>query len=138
MIGDDEARDYLLASYGETDNLLDRYWIAVTLFTAWSDDKVVQGRIQDWANGSIDTATPLASWGVDLIPETGQREIWLRQLVTESVTAGEVDALIELLNEFPNTQTKQLAVEFLDHPQIGYYHRMTIQSLFACKFPNDP
>ena len=73
-----------------------------------------------------------------MVPETEQREIWLRQLVTESVTAGEVGALMELLNEFPNTQTKQLAVEFLDHSQIWYYHRMTIQSLFARKFPDDP
>ena len=114
VIGDDEARDYLLTSYEETDSLRDRYWIAVTLFTGWSDDKVVQGRIQDWANGSIDTAAPLASWGVDLIPETKQREIWLRQLAEKSVTAGELGALEELLNEFPNTRTKQLAVDFLD------------------------
>ena len=138
VIGDDEARDYLLASYEETDSLRDRYWIAVTLFTGWSDDKVAQGRIQDWANGSIDIAAPLTSWGVDLVPEIEQREIWLRQLVAKSVTAGEVGALVELLNEFPNTRTKQLAVEFLDHSQIWYYHRMTIQSLFARKFPDDP
>ncbi len=138
VIGDDEARDYLLASYEETDSLRGRYWIAVTLFTAWSDDKVVQGRIQDWANGSIDIAAPLASWGVDLIPETEQREIWLRQLAAKSVTTGELGALMELLNEFPNTQTKQLAVDFLHHPQIWYYHRVTIQSLFASKFPDDP
>ena len=135
VIGDDEARDYLLASYEETDSLRDRYWIAVTLFTGWSDDEVVQRRTQDWANGSIDTAAPLANWGVDLVPETEQREIWLRQLAAKSVATGEVGALIELLNEFPNTQTKQLAVEFLDHP---HYHRMTIQSLFARKFPDDP
>ena len=138
VIGDDEARDYLLASYEETDSLRNRYWIAVTLFTAWSDDKAVQGRIQDWANGSIDTAAPLASWGVDLISETEQREIWLRQLAAKSVATGELGALMELLYEFPDTQTKQLAVEFLDHSQIWYYHRMSLQGLFARKFPDDP
>lgn len=138
VIGDDEARDYLLASYEETDSLRNRYWIAVTLFTGWSDDKVVERRIQDWSNGSIDTAAPLASWGVDLVPETEQREIWLRQLAAKSVATGELGALMELLYEFPNTQTRQLAVEFLDHPQIWYYHRMSLQDLFARKFPDDP
>ena len=138
VIGDEDARDYLLASYKETDSLRDRYWIAVTLFTGWSDDEVVRGRIQDWANGTIDTAAPLASWGVDVVPETEQREIWLRKLAAKSVATGELGALMELLHEFPNTQTKQLAVEFLDHSQMWYYHRMTIQSLFARKFPDDP
>ena len=138
VIGDNEARDNLLASYEETDSLRNRYWIATALFTGWSDDKMVRGHIQDWANGSIDTAAPLANWGVDLVPETEQREIWLRKLAAKSVTTGEWGALVELLNEFPNIRTKQLAVEFLDHPQIWDYHRMQLQGLFASKFPDDP
>ena len=135
VLGDDEARDDLLASY-EMTNFRDRYWIATTLFSGWSHDKAVQKHLQDWLHGSFDTAAPLARWATDLVPDVEQREVWLRRLATESNK--ETDVMEALLSEFPDTQTRQLAEDFLDHAPLWYYKKMRLEGLFASKFPNNP
>lgn len=137
VLGDDEARDELLASY-ETADHRGRYWIASVLFTGWANDEIVQGRLKEWANSAVAMAAPLARWGADLVPDIEQRHEWLRRLACESASTREIDAITVLLKEFPDTETKQLAESLLEHRQIWYYHRMSLQGLFASKFPGDP
>ena len=137
VLGDDEARDDLLASY-ETADFRGRYWIATALFTGWSHDKIVQERTQNWGNGSFATAAPLAEWATDLLPDVEQREVWLRRLAIESGPTREMDVVEALLREFPDSRTKQLAEESLDHAPLWYYDKMRLEGLFASKFPDDP
>jgi hypothetical protein len=137
VLGDEDARDDLLTSY-ETADFRGRYWIATALFAGWSDDEVVRRKIKDWVSGPFTMAVPLASWAVDLVPDVEQRHAWLRRLALESVSTREITPLTALLKEFPNAETKQLIEGFLDNQQIWYYHRMSLQGLFASKFPDDP
>ena len=137
VLGDDEARDDLLDSY-ETTDFRGRSWIARALFTGWSHDKIVQERTQNWGNGSLAMAAPLAKRATDLLPDVEQREVWLRQLATESGPTREMDVVEALLSEFPDSRTKQLAEESLDHAPLWYYDKMRLEGLFASKFPDDP
>lgn len=137
VLGDDEARDDLLSSY-ETTDFHGRYWIATALFAGWSHDKIAQERIQSWRNGSFATAAPLTKWASDLLPDGEQREGWLRRLATESGPTKERHVVEALLSEFPDPRTKQLAEEALDHAPLWYYDKMSLEGLFASKFPNDP
>jgi len=136
VLGDDKARDDLLTSY-DTADFRGRHWIASALFEWWPNDKIVRGRLQGWANGSFAVAAPLTRWGVDLVPDAERRQAWLRRLAPESSSGGNIDAVVALLKEFPDTRTKQLAEGFLEHPRVWYYHRMNLQGLFASKFPED-
>ncbi len=137
VLGDDEARNDLLKSY-ETADIRGRYWIATALFAGWSNDQIVRKQINKWVSGPFTTAAPLARWSADLVPDAEQRHAWLRRLASESVSTREITPLTVLLNEFPDTETKQLAEGFLDHQQVWYYHRMSLQGHFASKFPDDP
>lgn len=137
VLGDDEARDDLLSSY-ETADFRGRYWIATALFAGWSNDEIVRGRLKDWVSGPIAMAASLVRWGADLVPDAEQRHAWLRRIASESGSTREIDALMALLKEFPDIQTKQLAEGFLEDRRLWYYHRMSLQGLFASKFPDDP
>ena len=137
VLGDDEARDKLFTSY-ETADLRSRYWIATALLRGWPRDQLVWSRLQEWAGGDIDMAAPLAKWGKDLIPDVEQRHGWLRKLARETVSTREIGAIVALLRDVPDSETKCLAEGLLDHPRIWYYHRMTLQGLYARAFPNEP
>ena len=137
VLGDDQARDDLLTSY-ETADFRGRYWIATVLFAEWPHDEIVRARLKDWVSGTFAMAAPLVKWGADLVPDAGRRYEWLRRLAPESGSARDIDALMALLKEFPDKQTKQLVEGFLEDRQLWYYHRMSLQGLFASKFPDDP
>ena len=138
VLGDDEARDCLLTSYETATYHHSRYWIATALFAGWSKDETVRGHIRKWADGPVKTAAPLAMWGKELVPETKQRETWLRHLASAAGINSETRSLAVLLEEFPDTQTKQLISDFIDESKQWYYHRISLESLFASKFPDDP
>ena len=137
MLGDDETRDDLLSSY-ETTDFRGRYWIATALFADWTHDKIAQEHIQNWRKGSFATAAPLVKWASALLPDAKQREGWLRRLAGESGPTKERDVMEALLSEFPDSQTKQLAEEALDHAPLWYYDKVRLEGLFANKFPDDP
>ena len=138
VLGDDEARDRLLASYETITDYYGRYWIATALFTGWSEDKTTQEYIQKWVGGPVNLAAPLARWGKDLVSEAKQRERWLRRLAASAETNREIASLTVLLEEFPDTKTKQLISNFINRSKHWYYHRIQLESLFASKFPDDP
>lgn len=137
VIGDGEARNDLLASYGEAD-LRGRYWIAAALLKGWSGDDLVQNRLREWAGGHVGMAAPLATWGKELIADVDQRHAWLRELARETASTREIGAIVALLQDVPDAETRRLAEELIDHPSVWYYHRMTLQGLYARAFPNEP
>lgn len=137
VLDDDEARDDLLTSY-ETADPRERYWIANALFKGWTSDTIVKERLKDWVGGPDVIAAPLAKWGDQLIPDAAQRRTWLLRLVETSASIREIDPIVALLKEFPDSEAKKLTGELLEHPKVWYYHRMKLQGLFALKFPDDP
>lgn len=140
VIGDEEARDDLLSSYETTNRLIDRYWIASILFIGWKDDTIVHDRVKKWINGPINMATPLSSsrWAKIIIPQKEKRREWLNHLASNLVSSKEIGPIRQLLKEFPNEDTKNLAEIFLENNDIWYYDKLELQELFASKFPEEP
>lgn len=137
VLGDEEARNELLESYERADSR-GRYWIASALLKGWGEDDLVQRELLKWASGDISMAAPLASFGKELIPDVEQRYVWLLKLAHETVSTREVGAIVALLRDFPSMETKRIAEGFLDKTEIWYYHRVTLQGLYAKAYPNEP
>lgn len=137
-VGDEAAKVELLTSYEASSGNRDRYWIATALYRGWGEDDAVRDKLKKWASGSIDMAAPLGSFGKILFPDSDQRIEWLRKIAQETVATREVGAIMALLDEYPDEQTKSLARALLDHPKVWYYHRIELQDRFASAFPDDP
>lgn len=137
VLGDDDARDELLLSYESVD-LRSRHWIATALLKGWSGDGLVRLKLKEWTEGEISMAAPLAKWAEDLIADVELRHEWLRKVARETVSTREIGAIVDLLRRVPDSETKRLAEELLDHPGVWYYHRMSLQGLYARAFPGEP
>lgn len=136
-IGDETAKEELLNGYEASDHR-GRYWIATALHRGWGKDDAVLDKLKGWADGSIDMAAPLGGFGKILFPDSDRRVEWLRRIAQGTVATREVGAVMALLDEFPDDQTKGLARTLLDHPKVWYYHRTVLQGRFASAFPDDP
>lgn len=137
VLGDDQERDELLASYRDAAQCRDRYWIASALLEGWPRDDVFLTHVRQWATGPLELAAPLAEWGAILAPDRDKREAWLGELAAGTLATREVRALVKLLGDFPNEATRQIAGAFLEEPSIWYYNRVHLQGLFAKAFPED-
>ncbi|MDA8446510.1 NACHT domain-containing protein [Acidovorax valerianellae] len=136
-LGDEAAKNELIASYEAADQR-GRYWIAIALHRGWGEDEVVRGKLKDWASGCIDVAAPLGGFGKILFPDSDQRVGWLREIAQETVASREVGAVMALLDEYPDEQTKRFTRTLLDNAKVWYYHRTELQGRFASAFPDDP
>jgi hypothetical protein len=137
-VGDEAAKEELLASYEASSDYRDRYWIATALHRGWGEDDAVRGKLKEWASGSIGMAAPLGGFGKMLFPDSDQRVEWLRKIAQETVATREVGAVMALLDEYPDEQTERLVRTLLDNPKVWYYHRTELQGRFASTFPDDP
>ena len=137
VIGDDAARDLLLSSYEESDQI-SRYWIIHALLAGWSTDVIVRQQLLGWANGAPPMASPLARWATTLFPDADQRKRWLFDVVDRSRPSAIVGALISLIKEFPTPETRHVVAPFLNNDEIMYYDRMDIQARYARAFSKEP
>lgn len=136
-IGDDAARDDLLASYAGA-SLRARFWIAYALFNGWEGDELVGRAFQAWLSGDVNVAAPLAAYVHRFIVDPGERRDWFLWVASATIQTREIGAVVELLRNFRDQETKSLVLPLLDSPSVWYYHRMTLQEHFAQAFPDDP
>jgi NACHT domain len=137
LLGDNEARDELLTAY-ETADLRSRYWIAKGLFEGWPKDDFVLRKLKEWALGDVAMAAPLANWADSLIDTAEQRQNWLRKLAKETADTREMEAIVALLRNHPDDQTRLITESLLEEPKLWYYHRMSLKGLYANAFPSAP
>ena len=138
VLGDDEARDELVAAYGSGDDPYGNYWIARTLSDGWPADLKVAAAMKTWATGTVELAAPLATWSRALFDNITDRQEWLVRLATEGASQILVQALRELLDQFPDEKTLDLVRARVKEGRIWYYHLIDLESKIAAISPRHP
>jgi NACHT domain len=137
VLGDDAARDELITSYGSEEDKYGDYWIAKTLSDGWPNDPTVQQALNTWAQGPIRLAAPLAHWSRTLFSDIGERRVWLEKLATETNNRIVVHALSELLDQFHDTQARELVRDRLKSEHIWYYNLVELEARVASIAPTE-
>lgn len=138
VIGDDAARDELLASYGTEKDGNGKSWIARTLFEGWPNDEKVRQALNTWAQGAIESSAPLASFSRSLFANDLERRAWLEKLAEEGDARTVPQALFELLDQFPDRRGLELVRDRLKKAKIWYYHTVQLESQIAACAPSEP
>ncbi len=138
VLGDDAARDDLIAMYGATEDAYGNYWIARTLFDGWPNDATVLAVMKTWAQGPIDVSAPLATWSRLLFSDVSDRRAWLERLAAEGKNHIVVQALLQLLEQFSDEKSIGLIRDRMDGEGIWYYSRVELESRIAAILPTQP
>lgn len=139
VIGDDQSRDRLIDLYNQDSAFGgDRNCIASALFVGWPEDAVAHSQLSRWANSTPKLAAPLTDWRSQLMPDSGCREKWLRDLAGCSNETMDIGPLLALVNDFPDDRTRIKCLEIIDSGSLWYYHQIRLKSRFAGAFPTDP
>lgn len=138
VLGDEAARDELIAAYGSTEHEHGRYWIARTLSDGWPDDAIVLAAMKLWAGGTIGFSAPLSEWSVALYDVSSERRMWLERLATDCKSSIAARALGQLINQFPDRRALDLVRDRLKGIGIWYYDRVRLESKIAATFPTLP
>lgn len=134
VLADAEARDELIAGYGEAD-LQGRYWIASTLLRGWPQDRLVHDQMLRWANESVAFAAPLAEYAREVKSSEAERLEWLEWLVREADDGIVTRPIYALLEVRPDERTRSLISERLTGNGIWYYNRIDLEARMAAAFP---
>lgn len=137
VIGDDAARDELLAAYGSAKDANGKSWIARTLFDGWTNDEKVRCAMNTWAQSAIEFAAPLASWSRSLFDNVDERRIWLEKLASEGDARSAPQALFEILDQFPDERGRELVRDRHKNVKIWYYNAVQLESLIAACAPTE-
>lgn len=139
VIGDNAVRDELIEAYAAPDTQdWDRYWIAHTLITNWSDDEHVLASMKRWASLTADFAAPIALWADKIHEEPSHRRDWLTGLVEQASPQVVTLPIQALLEAFPDEKTRVQVQARSSDKGIWYYHHIRIQALLARCFPGHP
>jgi len=137
VIGDDAARDELLAAYGSAKDANGKSWIARTLFDGWPNDEKVRQAMNTWAQSSIEFSAPLASWSRSLFDNVLKRRAWLEKLASEGDARSAPQALFEILDQFPDERGRELVRDRLKNLKIWYYNAVQLESQIAACAPTE-
>lgn len=138
VLGDDAARDELIAMYGSSEDAYSNYWIARTLSDGWPGDATVLAVMKTWAQGPIDVSAPLATWSRLLFSDVSERRAWLERLAAEGTNRIVIQALLQLLEQFSDEKSLGLIRDRMDGKGIWYYNRVELESRIAAIVPTQP
>jgi hypothetical protein len=68
--------------------------------------------MKTWAQGPIDVSAPLATWSRLLFSDVSDRRTWLEKLAAEGTNRIVVQALLQLLEQFPDGSFVEFTVFF--------------------------
>ncbi len=137
VIGDDAARDELLAAYSIEKDANGKSWIARTLFDGWKNDGKVRQALNTWAQSPIEFAAPLACLSRSLFDNVDERRSWLEKLSREGDARTAPQALFEILDQFPDERGRELVRDRLMYVKIWYYHTTQLESQVAACAPTE-
>ena len=137
VIGDDAARDELLAAYSNEDDAIGKSWIASTLFDGWKNDEKVRQALITWAQSLIKFATPLASLSRSLFDNVDERRSWLEKLSREGDARTVPQALFEILDQFPDERGRELVRDCIKNVKMWYYNTTQLESQVAACAPTE-
>lgn len=137
VIGDDAARDELLAAYSSAKDVNGKSWIARTLFDGWTNDDKIRQAMNTWARSPIEFAAPLASWSRSLFDNALERRAWLEKLAGEGDARSAPQALFEILDQFPDERGRGFVRDRLKNVKIWYYNAVQLESKIAACAPTE-
>ncbi|MCL4471617.1 MAG: NACHT domain-containing protein [Gammaproteobacteria bacterium] len=137
VIGDDAARDELLAAYSIEKDANGKSWIARTLFDGWQNDEKVRQALNTWAQSPNEFAAPLACLSRSLFDNVDERRSWLEKLSREGDARTVPQALLEILDQFPDERGLELVRDRLKNVKMWYYNTIQLESKVAACAPTE-